>query len=122
MTRCTGENQQYTDMQDCLDYHGNMNRVEDTCPLLSGFTTACHWTHTYLAHEALRPDIHCFHAGKMVPDPNGDLKCSWDQCSENPAVCENDDARAVQLMSGSLNNFNDCDGAYRWADLNGMTC
>jgi len=81
MERCDGENQQYDSMEDCLEYHEDMKQTdqESGCPLLSGHTTACHWTHMYLS--GLRPEVHCYHSGKEVVDPNGKLACSMEQCT-----------------------------------------
>lgn len=81
MGRCDGENQQYDSMEDCLAYHEDMKQIdqESGCPLLSGHTTACHWTHMYLS--GLRPEVHCYHSGKEVVDPNGKLACSMQQCT-----------------------------------------
>merc|ERR1719285_1533978 len=84
MERCDGENQQYDSMEDCLEYHEDMKQIdqENGCPLLSGHTTACHWTHMYLS--ALRPEVHCYHSGKEIVDPYGKLACSMEQCTIEP--------------------------------------
>jgi len=92
MSRCDGDNKQYESMEDCLEYHVDMKTIdtESGCPLLAGHTTACHWTHMYLSD--LRPEVHCYHSGKDVLDPDGKRKCSMEQCeiqSELEANIEN---------------------------------
>eukprot|EP00494_Astrolonche_serrata_P030195 UN30462 len=75
MDRCTGVYQQFINFEECKNYIDTLPMVKDGyCPLLAGNTKACRWTHTYLTIDELRPDIHCFHVGPQLEDPNGYVK------------------------------------------------
>eukprot|EP00494_Astrolonche_serrata_P032303 UN32572 len=83
MDRCIDGYQQFTTFDDCMDYLDTIPMHKDGyCPLLSGNTKACRWTHTYLTIEELRPEIHCFHLGPNWKDPNGYIKCSDLSCED----------------------------------------
>ena len=79
--RCTGPNEQFPSIGDCLQYMKNIPLVKlGFCPGLAGNTQACRWTHAILAQDGLRPQVHCFHMGPHKPDPNGKVKCHDDEC------------------------------------------
>eukprot|EP00494_Astrolonche_serrata_P026318 UN26579 len=83
--RCTGDNQQFDTKDDCMEYMDTLPMHKmGYCPALSGNTKACRWTHTYLTIEELRPEIHCFHVGPHIKDPNGYTKCTDATCEDHP--------------------------------------
>jgi len=102
--RCTGANQQFASVPDCLHY---MKKIPDHklgyCPIAAGNTRACRWTHTILAQEGLRPEVHCFHAGPHKPDPFGHVKCHDSQCQyekQGSWVCDDDGCEGTLTHAG----------------------
>lgn len=65
-TRCTGTNQQYANVQNCMDSCADF--TAGTLGDSSGNTLGCRLYHTELSADA--PDQHCVHAG-----PSGGMTC-----------------------------------------------
>lgn len=103
MERCIGNYSQFPNFEDCYDYMSKRPKYKlGYCPLLAGDTLACRWTHVILSHEKMRPDVHCYHMGPNLPDPNGKIKCSDEECGAD---------RAGQIECNSQT----CDGQYMHA-------
>jgi len=77
---CVGANAQFRNVNTCLAYMSTLPLTRKDCPILKGPTRACRWMHMTLAQPALRPELHCAHAGPTMPDPNGAVKCSIADC------------------------------------------
>jgi len=81
MQTCSGRLAQFSCMSECLQYMNSLTLMQDGCPTLKGPTLACRWMHMYLAQPGLRPEVHCFHSGPELADPNGFVKCSIADCA-----------------------------------------
>lgn len=91
---CTGGNQQYDSMEDCIDFLGTLPEVDPACDApghsavrdvyysLEGNTATCRFLHHFMAAPDFSPDLHCPHLGKQGgPDPNQEFKCSSKACA-----------------------------------------
>jgi len=84
---CTGEHQQFSDLQDCLSFYGSLSLRDPACEFgptaysLQGNTVGCRYLHSLLAERY--PEDHCMHVGK-----NGSYCVSAD-CSARPEPLSN---------------------------------
>lgn len=75
---CTGPQQQYESVQECISYMNSIPEVSPMCEangkFYQGTSVACRFLHSFLASQN---DFHCAHVGKAgTPDPDGKFRCS----------------------------------------------
>jgi len=85
MTKCTGDYQQYDDVDDCVDYHTNLPSYKDIdpkqgCMTFYGETSTCHSFWLSWIEGDVRPEYYCPRVGKAVADVNGVTWCNFDDC------------------------------------------
>jgi len=70
--------------------------------------------------SGLRPEVHCYHSGKEVVDPNGKLACSMEQCTIEPEVNVENCQAAFDAVSQSFSLAGCCLEDYHCSD--GESC
>eukprot|EP00494_Astrolonche_serrata_P033617 UN33886 len=78
--QCVGDYAQFNTISDCVEFFESIPKTKPECPLLKGNTRGCRGTHSILIDSNLRPEVHCFHVGPLLADPNGHIKCSDVDC------------------------------------------
>lgn len=88
MQSCTGDNKQYVDVNDCVDYHSTLQNNDDIpatdgCSYVQGHTVQCHWYHLAWPRAGIRPEYYCPRLGKDGAnyDMYGIQYCTYEHCS-----------------------------------------
>mmetsp|Transcript_4856 Transcript_4856/g.10294 ORF Transcript_4856/g.10294 Transcript_4856/m.10294 type:complete len:864 (-) Transcript_4856:124-2715(-) len=85
MSSCNGSNAQFSSFTECVTYQKALPFFDSTCQALYGPNTAqgqswmCKYLHSFMIWRS--PELHCFHAGRGMPDANGAQKCTPSDCA-----------------------------------------